>query len=352
MPTEQPDKNTVESPTVDCGALSAWCESHIDGFKGPVSLEKFAVGQSNPTYLLRARSGRYVLRRKPPGALLQSAHAVDREYRVMRALANSDIPVPRMHALCEDDDVTGSMFFVMEYLDGRTFLDPALPELQPGQRRDLYEQQVRILAGLASLDPSAFGLSDYGKPGNYVSRQVSRWTRQYRATETGVNPEMEHLIEWLPENLPTDEGQVALVHGDFRLDNLLVHPARMEIIGVLDWELSTLGHPFVDFSYWSTMLRLPRDTHHKGLAGLDRGALGIPEERELIDLYRTLSGTEVPGGWPFWIAFHAFRFAAIVQGVMKRYLDGNASSAQAVEVGRMAGPVARLGWSAVTQHNE
>lgn len=342
----------VESPTVDCEALSAWCESHIDGFKGPVSLEKFAVGQSNPTYLMRADSGRYVLRSKPPGSLLQSAHAVDREYRVMHALSETDIPVPRMYALCEENDVIGSMFFVMEHLQGHTYLDPALPDLQRGQRRELYEQQVRVLASLASLDPSAIGLSDYGKPGNYVSRQVSRWTRQYRATETEVIPEMEHLIEWLPENLPTDAGQVALVHGDFRLDNLLVHPARMEIIGVLDWELSTLGHPFVDCSYWSTMLRLPRDTHHKGLAGLDRSALGIPEERELIDLYRSLSGTEVPGDWSFWIAFHAFRFAAIVQGVMKRYLDGNASSAHAVEVGRMAGVVARLGWSAVTQHSE
>jgi aminoglycoside phosphotransferase (APT) family kinase protein len=347
MQTDSIDAEAPDPSPIDCDSLAAWCKSSIDGFSGPVSLEKFTIGQSNPTYIVHARSGRYVLRRKPPGMLLRSAHAVDREYRVMRALADTNIPVPRMYALCEDDDVIGSMFFVMEYLEGRTLMDPALPGVPHEQRRQLYEQQTRVLADLARIDPSRVGLSDYGRPGNYVARQISRWTRQYRASETECIPEMERLIEWLPEHLPADDGRAALVHGDFRLDNLLVHPERMEIIGILDWELSTLGHPFVDFSYWSTMLRLPRETHHKGLSGLDRAELGIPGERELLDLYRSRSHTKVPGDWNFWIAFHAFRFAAIVQGVMKRHLDGNASSEHAVDVGRMASPVAQLGWDAV-----
>jgi aminoglycoside phosphotransferase (APT) family kinase protein len=346
MRTDASPELRALSPGIDVRALAEWCEAHVDGFEGPVSLEKFAVGQSNPTYVMHTPARRYVLRSKPPGTLLKSAHAVDREYRVMRALAGTEVPVPKTHALCEDDGVIGAMFFVMEYLEGRTFLDPSLPGLRAPQRRALYDEQVRILAVLARLDPRDVGLSDFGRPGNYVARQVSRWTQQYRASETETIPDMERLIEWLPEHLPCDADRAALVHGDFRLDNLLVHPGRMQIIGVLDWELSTLGHPFVDFSYWSTMLRLPRDTHHKGLAGLDRGALGIPAERELLDRFQALSKVEVPGDFGFWIAFHAFRFAAIVQGVMRRHLEGNASSAAALEVGRMAAPVARLGWDA------
>ena len=356
MRADSPENIKPDTTVANSAALSRWCESHVNGFRGPVSVKKFTTGQSNPTYLLTARSGRYVLRRKPPGALLPSAHAVDREYRVMGALADTGVPVPHMLALCEKDDVIGSMFFVMEYLEGRTFLDPALPQLDPAQRHELYVEQIRILALLAKLDPEFVGLGDYGKPGDYVARQVNRWTRQYRASETQVIPDMEHLIDWLPAHVPPEDCPAALVHGDFRLDNLLVHPTRMEIVGVLDWELSTLGHPFVDFSYWSTMLRLPRETHHKGLAGLDRNALGIPGERELIDLYlKSVNGDKTGTDpflqdWSFWVAFHGFRFAAIVQGVMKRHLDGNASSAVAIEVGRMARPVAELGWAAAKQY--
>lgn len=337
----------IDSTNTRIDNLTQWCESHIDGFRGPVTLEKFDIGQSNPTYLLKTQSKSYVLRRKPPGVLLQSAHAVDREYRVMRALANTTIPVPEVYALCKDDEVIGSTFFVMEFLDSRTFVDPTLPGLSPRQRRALYEDQVDIIAKLAVIDPNAIGLSDFGKPGNYMKRQINRWTKQYRASETEVIPEMEKLIDWLPQQIPNDRTRVALVHGDYRLDNLLIDPIEPRVIGVIDWELSTLGHPFVDFSYWSTMLRLPRHTYHKGLSGTERTSLGIPGEDELVQLYCKLSATPVPGNWAFWLAFHCFRFCAIVQGVLKRYLDGNASSASALEVGRMARPVAALGWAAV-----
>ena len=336
--------------TVDnVNTLTAWCESNIEGFRGPLTLEKFSIGQSNPTYLLQTESENYVLRRKPPGALLKSAHAVDREYRVMQALANTPVPVPKVHALCENQEIIGTTFFVMEYLESRTFLDPVLPELSSQHRRALYEDQVSIIATLSSIDPKNIGLADFGKPGNYMQRQVNRWTKQYRASETEVIEEMENLIGWLPNHLPQDEERVALVHGDLRLDNLLIDPKEPKVIGVVDWELSTLGHPFVDFSYWLTMLRLPRTTHHKGLAGKDRTSLGIPTEAELLDLYRTMSGEQIHVDWPFWLAFHCFRFSAIVQGVLKRYLDGNASSPLAMEVGKMARPVAELGWKAVKE---
>lgn len=330
-------------------ALTSWCESRIHGFRGPVAITKFPVGQSNPTYLLNAASGQYVLRRKPPGELLKSAHAVDREYRVMRALANTAVPVPVVHALCEDDGVIGSMFFVMEFIPSRTFLDPALPDLDPAARREIYENQVDILTRLSTLDPVKIGLSDFGRPGNYVARQVNRWTKQYRASQTEIISEMEDLMVWLPAHIPDDDGRVALVHGDFRLDNLLIHPTEPRVVGIIDWELSTLGHPFVDFSYWSTMLRLPRDTYHKGLAGLDRESHGIPSEKDLIELYCSRGRTQVPGEWSFWLAFHCFRFAAIVQGVLKRHLEGNASSPAALGVGSMARPVAKLGWQAVQE---
>lgn len=329
------------------GSINEWCESRIDGFKGPTSLEKFDIGQSNPTYLLKTPDKNYVLRRKPPGVLLKSAHAVDREYRVMRALENTAVPVPKVYALCEDDSVIGSTFFVMQYLRSRTFVDPTLPTLSAHERCVLYRHQVDIMAELAAIDPNALGLSDFGKPGNYMERQITRWTKQYRSSETELIPEMENLIDWLPRQVPKEAARVALVHGDFRLDNLLIDPTEPRVIGVVDWELSTLGHPFVDFSYWSTMLRLPRRTYHKGLAGVDRQPLGIPSEEELIRLFCELSATPVPGSWAFWLAFHCFRFCAIVQGVLKRHLDGNASSPSALEVGRMAGPVARLGWAVV-----
>ncbi|MDJ0957469.1 MAG: phosphotransferase [Arenicellales bacterium] len=337
-------------PTVEnVNKLTTWCESHIEGFRGPLTLEKFSIGQSNPTYLLQTEFKKYVLRRKPTGVLLKSAHAVDREYRVMQALAKTPVPVPKVYALCENQEIIGTTFFVMEFLESQTFLDPVLPDLSPQHRRALYEDQVNVIATLSSIDPNTIGLADFGKPGNYMERQVSRWTKQYRASETEVIEEMERLIDWLPTHLPQDEARVALVHGDFRLDNLLIDPKEPKVIGIVDWELSTLGHPFVDFSYWSTMLRLPRTTHHKGLAGEDRTLLGIPTEEELLTLYRKLSGEQIPGDWSFWLAFHCFRFSAIVQGVLKRYLDGNASSPLAREVGSMARPVAELGWKAVDE---
>ncbi len=339
----------MDSTHVRLDALTKWCESQIKGFKGPVTLEKFSIGQSNPTYLLATPSKRYVLRRKPPGILLKSAHAVDREYRVMRALSNTPVPVPEVYALCEDNEIIGSTFFIMEFLASRTLVDPALPNLSTEQRHALYQDQVSILAKLTAINPDTVGLSDFGKPGNYMQRQIDRWTKQYRSSETDVIPEMENLIAWLPRHVPDDGARVGLVHGDFRLDNLLIHPTEPRVIGIIDWELSTLGHPFVDFSYWSTMLRLPRHTYHKGLTGIDRSSLGIPSEDELIRLYSELSEAPVAGNWVFWIAFHSFRFCAIVQGVLKRQLDGNASSPSALEVGQMAGPVAAMGWAAVVE---
>jgi aminoglycoside phosphotransferase (APT) family kinase protein len=330
---------------VDLDRLVPYLEAHVAGFRGPASARKFAKGQSNPTFLVEAASGRYVLRRKPPGTLLKSAHAVEREYRVMRALAPTQVPVPKVHHLCEDTSVLGTAFFVMEFLDGRIFWDPALPEIARGERGAYYAEMARVLGRLASLDTDAAGLSDYGRAGGYVERQISRWVQQYRASETETVPEMEELILWLTGRAVAESG-VALVHGDVRFDNVVFDPAHPRIIGILDWELSTLGTPLVDITYLCTMLRLPRTSQVKGLAGLDRAALGIPAEDAFLDEFLRHSGLDGPIDWPFWIAFHAFRFAAISQGVKKRRIDGNASSTEAAGVGDMVGISAKLGLAA------
>ncbi len=333
------------NPSLDlpADALSAYLESHAAGFRGPLTATKFKGGQSNPTYLIEAASGRYVLRRKPPGQLLPSAHAVDREFRVLQALHGTSVPVAQPLHLCSDDSVIGSMFYLMSYVDGRIFWDPSLPEATPDQRGDIYRGIIDAMAALHTVDPAAVGLADYGKPGGYFERQLKRWGEQYRASETRPIAAMDELIARLPARCPADDGSVALAHGDFRIDNLMFHPTEPRVIAIVDWELSTLGHPLADLGYFCMALRLPRNPALPGLAGLDRAALGIPDEVALLARYSQLTGRPIPADWPFVLAFSFFRLAAIAQGVAKRAEQGNASSDQAMQAGRMTEMLAKLG---------
>ncbi|MCW8871850.1 MAG: phosphotransferase family protein [Xanthomonadales bacterium] len=326
------------------GALLRWLQQHVDGFRGPARLEKFKGGQSNPTFKLSAASGTYVLRRQPSGKLLKSAHAVDREFRVMMALTDSEVPVPKVHGLCESRDVIGSMFYVMEFCDGRIFWDASLPELGSNEERSaLYDEMNRVLAAMHNIDPVTVGLADYGKPGNYFARQLTRWTSQYRASELAPIPAMEDLMAWLDSNQPADDGRVALVHGDYRLDNLVFHPQHARIIAVLDWELSTLGHPLADLAYQCMQLRMPAEKGFApGLRGVDRASLGIPSESEYVARYCERTGITGIENWTFCLAFSFFRLAAIVQGVAKRAVDGNASNTRAAELGRWVEPLAEM----------
>ncbi len=335
----------------DEARLASYLATHIEGFAGPVSAEKFAGGQSNPTFLLTTPGKQYVLRRKPPGTLLKSAHAVDREYRVLEALKDTPVPVATPYCLCEDDTVIGSMFYVMSYEAGRIFWDSALPELQPEERGPLFEEMIRVLAAMHDVDVDAVGLGDYGRPGNYFERQLDRWTRQYRASETEHFDAVERLIEWLGENMPADDGNVSLIHGDYRLDNIIFHPQAPRALAVLDWELSTLGHPMADLAYFCMCLRLPPEGHIKGLAGLDRRQLGLPTEAEVISRYCELRGIQGIEHWTFYLAFSFFRLAAIAQGVLKRALDGNASSEEAIKVGAMAPLLAQLALDMITEES-
>lgn len=323
--------------------LSSYLERHVPGFAGPLAASKFKGGQSNPTYRIDAASGRYVLRRKPPGKLLASAHAVDREFRVISALHGGAVPVARPLHLCADDAVIGTMFYLMDFVDGRIFWDPSLPDLDAATRGAVYAELIRVLAAIHTVDVAAAGLADYGKPGNYWQRQINRWTEQYRASQTGEDAAMERLIGWLPTEAPADDGRVALVHGDFRIDNLIFAHDAPRVQAVVDWELSTLGHPLADLAYFCMALRLPRNPVIPGLAGLDRTALGIPEEQALVDAYAARTGLEPGAKWSFYLAFNFFRLAAIAQGVYRRALQGNASSEQALTVGRMAATVAAAG---------
>ena len=327
----------------DVQKLSTYLEQHVDGFKGPLTAEKFPGGQSNPTFAITTDGGRYVLRRKPTGELLKSAHAVDREFRVMGALAGTDVPVAQVYHLCDDDSVVGSMFYLMEYVDGRIFWDPSLPELDNQQRRSIYDELNRVLAAMHSVDLDATNLSDYGRPGNYFERQVGRWTAQYRASETETIGGMEVLMSRLPDNLPADDGKVSLVHGDFRLDNMMFHPTEPRMLAVVDWELSTLGHPYADLAYQCMQLRLPPGGVMEGLAGVDRNALGIPSEEEYVAQYCERQGIDSIENWDFYVAFSSFRLAAILQGVRKRALDGNASGETALEMGELVKPLATMG---------
>ncbi|MDG1065539.1 MAG: phosphotransferase [Luminiphilus sp.] len=335
----------MSTQTLDLSKLNDWLKANVCDFSGSLTAEKFAGGQSNPTFKVTAGEREFVLRRKPPGQLLASAHAVDREYRVISALQNSDVPVPGAVALCEDDDIIGSMFYLMEYMEGRVFWDPVLPELSNTERSAVYDDMNRVLAAMHSIDVADVGLGDYGRPGNYFERQVGRWTKQYRASETETVSEMEELMAWLPENMPADDGRVALVHGDYRLDNVMFHPTEPKIIAVLDWELSTLGNPIADLAYQVMAWQLPRDAGITGLGGIDRTPLAIPEDSSYVTRYCERTGRDEIKHWNFYLAFCFFRLAAIVQGVKKRALDGTASSAEAESRGNLVHPLAELGMS-------
>jgi aminoglycoside phosphotransferase (APT) family kinase protein len=320
--------------------LGSYLEAHLPGFRGLRTAQKFSDGQSNPTYKLRAESGAYVLRRKPPGELLKSAHAVDREFRVLSALAQTDVPVARALHLCADDSVLGAMFYVMEFVEGRVFWDPSLPGMDPEMRAEIYDQMNVALAAIHSVDLAAVGLSDFGRAGSYYDRQFATWVRQYRATETGPIPAMERIIDWLGANMAPDDGRVSLVHGDYRLDNVMFAPDTPRLIAVMDWELSTLGHPLADLAYQCMLWRMPPGPVLSGLEGVDRGALGLPTEDGYVARYCERVGISGIENWEFYLVFGLFRLAAIVQGVGYRGLQGNASSDRALQVGALAAPLA------------
>ncbi|WDE07547.1 phosphotransferase family protein [Thalassomonas viridans] len=343
-----PQKNTL-----DTEKLTAYLSEHLAGFQGPVTLEKFTGGQSNPTYKLTAPSGCYVLRSQPQGKLLKSAHAVDREYRVLAALKNTRVPVPRVYHLCEDKSLIGAMFYVMEFCDGRVYWDAALKQIDSkAVRGEMYDAMSRVLVDLHQVDIHACGLSDYARPGNYFRRQLTRWSEQYRASELQKNIAMDELNLWLEDNLPEDDGRISLVHGDFRLDNIMFHPQEPKIIAVLDWELSTLGHPFADLAYQCMQLRMPQGMGTiDGLQGIDRASLGIPDEQEYVERYCQRMGLGQIDNWSFYLAFSFFRLAAIAQGIAKRAVQGNASNRDAAKAGAFVQPLALMALDIINKEN-
>lgn len=330
--------------------LASWLREHAGDFRGAPRLMPLAGGQSNPTYRVEAGEHRWVLRRKPPGVLLASAHAVEREYRVLAALHGSEVPVPKVHALCEDAAVIGSPFYVMDFLDGRMFADPSLPGLTRDERAAIYDELNRVIAAIHAIDPAAAGLADYGRPQNYLGRQLERWTRQYRASETERIEAMERLIDWLPAHRPAEEAAPALVHGDYRLDNLIFHPTEPRALAVIDWELSTLGDAAVDFAYHGMAWRLSPD-EFRGLRGHDLAALGIPGEAEYLARYAARRGgiAPSPAQWQYLLAFNMFRMAAILQGILARARQGNAAAADAEATGQRARRLAEAGWRLVKE---
>ena len=315
--------------------------------KGPIELSQLTGGQSNPTYKISDGNSHYVLRKKPGGVLLPSAHAVDREHRVMKALAGTDVPVPQMLAYCEDEGIVGTAFFIMEYLDGRVFTDQSLPGLSASERRQIYEQMNRTIFAIHRLDYVSLGLETFGKPGNYFARQIARWSRQVREANIAIPDSLNRLMDWLPEHIPPEDG-TSLIHGDFRMDNLIFHKTDLRIIGVLDWELSTLGNPLADFAYQCMAWRIP-PTLWRGIQGLDLLALGIPSESEYIAMYEKQAGRSISEHWPFLMAYNLFRISAILHGISKRAMDGTANASDAVENGEKAGALADLGWACTKQ---
>lgn len=333
-----------EAHSFQTARLDEYLRAHIDGYAGPLTVRQFKGGQSNPTYLLETPRSSYVLRRKPPGALLKSAHAVDREFRVISALYAQEFPVPQPYLLCDDDDIVGTMFYVMEFVQGRIFWDLDLPDCMPDERRQIYDNVNDTIARLHNLDFRAIGLEDYGKPGNYFARQISRWSKQYVASATDSIEAMTKLIDWLPNNIPDDESD-SVVHGDFRLDNLVIHPSEPRVIAVLDWELSTIGHPIGDFTYHLMAWQMPEiGIGSTGLAGKDLAATGIPEEDEYVAAYCRRTGRESGiEDRDFYSAYNFFRIAAILQGIAGRVRDGTAASAHASRAANAVRPLAELG---------
>ncbi len=330
----------------DVGRLTDYLRRHVDASIGTLRVEQFKGGQSNPTFLLDDGRRRWVLRRKPPGALLASAHAVDREFRVIRALASTEVPVARADLLCEDLEVLGTAFYVMEYVDGRVLWDPTLPGFTPDARAAMYDELNRVIAALHRVDPAQIGLAEYGRPGAYIERQVARWTKQYRAAETGKIEAADRLIEWLPRHIPA-EGASRIVHGDYRLDNVIFHKTEPRIVAVLDWELSTLGDPLVDFAYHCLSWRMPFETL-RGMGGVDLAPLGIPSEAQYVQRYLERVGNDrrvSAEDWTYYLVFNMFRLVGILQGVVARALQGNASSAQALEHGQRVRPLAEQAWA-------
>jgi aminoglycoside phosphotransferase (APT) family kinase protein len=342
-----------EQHRLDVDLLTIWLSKHVEGFQAPLTIEMFKGGQSNPTYKLVTPSKSYVMRAKPgPAAkLLPSAHAIEREYAVMRGLYGTGVPVPQMLAICEDESVIGRAFFIMEFMQGRILWDQALPDMTTQARGEIYDEMNRVQAALHSVKFADQGLANYGKPGNYFERQIGRWSKQYVASITQPITEMDRLMEWLPKNMPAtakDESLVSIVHGDYRLDNMMFHPTENRVIAVLDWELSTLGHPLADFSYHCMAWHIPPGSF-RGIGGLDHKALGIPSENDYIARYceRTgyLTPAQMKADWNFYLAYNLFRLASILQGIAKRVEMGTASSAQAVSSAKGARPLAEMGWA-------
>ena len=338
-------KPVSERQKFDVAAMQKYMRQHVDSFSGELDVEQFKGGQSNPTFKLTAGGQSYVLRSKPGPAtkLLASAHAIDREFRVMDALNKAGFPAARQYALCTDESVIGRAFYIMEFVDGRVLWDQSLPGMTKAERAAHYDEMNRVIAQLHTIDYAAIGLADFGKPGNYFKRQIDRWTKQYRASETEKINAMDKLIDWLPNNIPEGD-DTSIVHGDYRLDNMIFHPTEPRILAVLDWELSTLGHPLADFSYHCMSWHIPQ-AQFRGIGGLDIESLGIPSEAEYIAKYCERTGRTIrQEDFTFYLAYNMFRMAGILQGIMKRYVDGTASSEQALMSGQATRPMAEMGW--------
>lgn len=329
----------------DEAALERWLKDNVPDYQGPLTVQQFKGGQSNPTFMLVTPAKKYVLRRKPPGKLLPSAHAVDREYRVITALAKTDVPVARTYGLCEDDSVIGTAFYVMDCVEGRIFWDQTLPDLSRDERAGIFDAMNRTIAALHQVDYKAIGLENYGKPGDYFARQIARWSKQYKASETEQIVAMDKLIEWLPAHIPPGD-ETSIVHGDYRMDNMIFHPTEPRVIAVLDWELSTLGHPLGDFTYHLMSWRLAPEMF-RGLAGIDFAGLGIPDENEYLKAYCRRTGRDGIPHLDFYMAYNMFRIAGILQGIMGRVKDGTAASQHAIESGKRARPIAEQAWALV-----